>query len=446
VRRVVVLIVFALALPVSVAQAWTWPVNGPVLRPFSFDRAHPYAAGQHRGVDLGAAAGAPVRAPVDGTVTFSGTVPSGGKTVSIQTPSGYTATLLHLGSIGVTRGASVEEGSVVGTVGPSGTVDLAEPFVYFGVRLTSDEQGYVDPLGLLPPRAVPATPLEAPQVVGEAAPEIPVATVEPPAAPAVPQVEVPATAAATSSPVASGEVATPAPVSAAAPSADAAVSGEDAGLSVSSADSARIHAGLPDTTRQAVVRESPRLGVGGRPELSSASFDRGRFAESLESPARSSALGETPAGARAADRQATSQANGLHGRAASTVASAAVSSLWGRLLLALALAGLTVAAQRLFARRHRERRGSARIMSLPEPEHLVGEAESEGEAEDPGRAGMAVRVGQATPRSRGGLRSPGGHLRALPPLEGERRAHGERDGRARHAGHGDRRSRRRLAA
>ena len=50
-------------LPASAARAWTWPVDGPVLRPFDFDRAHPYAAGQHRGLDLGAPTGTSVRAP-----------------------------------------------------------------------------------------------------------------------------------------------------------------------------------------------------------------------------------------------------------------------------------------------------------------------------------------------------------------------------------------------
>jgi hypothetical protein len=36
------------------AYAWSWPVQGPVLQPFAYDEAHPYAAGQHRGVDIGA--------------------------------------------------------------------------------------------------------------------------------------------------------------------------------------------------------------------------------------------------------------------------------------------------------------------------------------------------------------------------------------------------------
>ena len=40
-RRFGVLVVVLCSLPLlpSIALAWTWPVTGPVLRPFSFDRA-----------------------------------------------------------------------------------------------------------------------------------------------------------------------------------------------------------------------------------------------------------------------------------------------------------------------------------------------------------------------------------------------------------------------
>ena len=49
-------------------------------------------------------------APAGGTVSFAGTVPSGGETVTIETQDGYSVTLLHLGSIGVKRNAAVSEG------------------------------------------------------------------------------------------------------------------------------------------------------------------------------------------------------------------------------------------------------------------------------------------------------------------------------------------------
>jgi pyruvate/2-oxoglutarate dehydrogenase complex dihydrolipoamide acyltransferase (E2) component len=138
------------------ASAWSWPVQGPVLRPFAYDESHPYASGQHRGIDIGAdATGAPVVAPASGTVTFAGTVPTSGMSVSIGTADGYSVTLTHLGSIAVVKGAPVDEGATVGTVGPSGTPELDGPYVHLGVRIAADENGYVDPLGLLPAPSAP---------------------------------------------------------------------------------------------------------------------------------------------------------------------------------------------------------------------------------------------------------------------------------------------------
>jgi hypothetical protein len=137
-----------------VANAWSWPVQGPVLQAFSYDETHPYASGQHRGIDIGAeAAGENVVAPASGTVSFAGTVPTNGKSVTIETPDGYSVTLTHLGSIVVAKGAAVTEGDAVGTIGPSGTPEVAGPYVHLGIRLTTDPNGYLDPLTLLPPPA-----------------------------------------------------------------------------------------------------------------------------------------------------------------------------------------------------------------------------------------------------------------------------------------------------
>ena len=65
-RRVLSLaIVAAIAslIVVPVAAGWTWPAEGPILRPFSLAE-DPYAAGQHRGIDIAAPVGAEVRSPV----------------------------------------------------------------------------------------------------------------------------------------------------------------------------------------------------------------------------------------------------------------------------------------------------------------------------------------------------------------------------------------------
>jgi hypothetical protein len=157
-KRLVILLPVLLAFQVGVqpALAWTWPVDGPVLRPFKLGD-DPYAGGQHRGVDIGAPLGTSVRAPAGGKISFAGTVPTSGKSVTIQTPDGYSVTLVQLGTIGVTRGAAVAEGAIVGMIGPSGEPGAAAPHVHLGIRLTSDPNGYLDPLRFLPPRPA-ATP------------------------------------------------------------------------------------------------------------------------------------------------------------------------------------------------------------------------------------------------------------------------------------------------
>ena len=445
--RFVVVLLCALVLPVSTAQAWTWPVDGPVLRPFSFDHAHPYAAGQHRGVDLGEPSGANVLAPAKGLVTFAGTVPTGGKTVSIQTPFGHTATLVHLGSIIVKRGSTVSEGAAVGTVGPSGIVDLTKPFVYFGVRLTSDDQGYVDPLTFLPPRPATTAPSDA-----EAA-------VEKPATPAVSPTTAPASGEAASTtgaqPVAAPQpakdtaTATPVEASAAEPAA--------VGTQVPTASAeapAAVPAPAPDVRRRThagsdvVSRPVSVTGASVEPSAASGESDAGpspletvpliapvvarelRHTRSIAGPVTTSVSqrprlrGERTGRTRGDSLRATGDAGGAG---------------W---LIAFAAVVVVVCSVLLIVRAGR--RKAARIMSSVESEPSFVRAAAK--AKDLGGARLAVCVGEASPGPRGRVRRAGGHLRALPPAEGQRRLDGERHGRARHTSDGHSRSRGRLAA
>jgi peptidase M23-like protein len=160
-RRLLLLVVLAALIIPCTASAWTWPVDGPVLRPFRFG-SDPYAGGQHRGIDVGAPVGSLVAAPAGGTVSFTGSVPGGGGAVTIRTADGFSVTLLQLGSISVLRGSTVPEGVVVGTVGESVDAVTHAAHVHLGVRYTTSENGYVDPLSLLPPRAAVASPAEDP--------------------------------------------------------------------------------------------------------------------------------------------------------------------------------------------------------------------------------------------------------------------------------------------
>jgi hypothetical protein len=143
------------------AGAWTWPADGPVLRPFALG-SDVYAAGQHRGIDVGGQEGSTVRAPASGNVTFAGSLPTHGRGVTIITPDGYAVTLVHLGFITVAKGDAVDEGAPVGTLGFSGEVEHSVPSVHLGIRLAAQAEGYVDPLVLLPARPPVPSPADSP--------------------------------------------------------------------------------------------------------------------------------------------------------------------------------------------------------------------------------------------------------------------------------------------
>ncbi len=152
-RRTVLLpVLLAFLVGAEPALAWTWPADGPVRQLFTYV-GDPYGAGQHRGIDIDAVPGSPIVAPRSGVVTFAGSVPGGGRTLTISTADGYSVTLLHLGALLVARGAGVEEGESVALAPSAEESRPPEAGIHLGVRLASQSSGYVDPLGLLPPRA-----------------------------------------------------------------------------------------------------------------------------------------------------------------------------------------------------------------------------------------------------------------------------------------------------
>ena len=179
----------ALALLVSpTASGWTWPLDGPILRPFSFG-ADPHAGGQHRGIDVGGAAGTTVYAPASGTVSFVGSVPNGGHALTIQTSDGYAVTLLQLGSITLVRGAAVAEGQPVGVVGTSADATTREAHVHLGIRRAVEPDGYLDPLDFLPARPAIPVPIPVPSAPEPAKVDAPAAAPAPAAAAAPAVVE-----------------------------------------------------------------------------------------------------------------------------------------------------------------------------------------------------------------------------------------------------------------
>jgi murein DD-endopeptidase MepM/ murein hydrolase activator NlpD len=186
---VVALALGALVLPAG-ARALSWPSSGVVLRPFEVG-PNPYAASEHRGVDIGGPASGNVASAATGTVTFVGTVPKSGLVVTVATPDGYSVTLTHLAPLRSRKAPRSRDGQTVGTIGPSGDREVLEPYVHLGVRRAADASGYDDLLRLLPSRAAP-TPEPTPAADPTPAPE-PASAGAPPTVPAPAPVPAPQT-------------------------------------------------------------------------------------------------------------------------------------------------------------------------------------------------------------------------------------------------------------
>jgi hypothetical protein len=155
----------------SAAGGWTWPIRGPIVTPYR-NGGDPYAAGQHRGIDIGAPAGSRVVAAVGGTVTFAGTVGSSGLTVAERTSDGhFDLSYLHLSSIAVHRGDVLAAGAAVGAVGTTGRRSVAAPHLHFGVRDAGTRDSYRDPLDFLapPPQGRVPRPVPAPTPIAHPA-------------------------------------------------------------------------------------------------------------------------------------------------------------------------------------------------------------------------------------------------------------------------------------
>jgi Peptidase family M23 len=155
------LLAFLLLVPPAWAE-WVWPLRGEVITPYR-NGSDPYAAGQHRGIDIAGAVGATVVAAASGEVRYAGTAGSSGLTVSVRTGDGrYDTSYLHLSSTIVREGDRVAAGQQLGAIGTTGTRSVAAPHLHFGVRDAGSRHAYHDPLGFLPPPTATQPPRGAP--------------------------------------------------------------------------------------------------------------------------------------------------------------------------------------------------------------------------------------------------------------------------------------------
>ena len=93
----------------------------------------------HSGVDIGAPMGAPVVATVSGTIVSAGWNGGYGKAIVIQ--HGTQQTLYgHLSVISVQAGQSIDQGTIIGSVGSTG--NSTGPHLHFEERVSTD-RGWV---------------------------------------------------------------------------------------------------------------------------------------------------------------------------------------------------------------------------------------------------------------------------------------------------------------
>jgi septal ring factor EnvC (AmiA/AmiB activator) len=128
--------------------ALDWPVSGRPMSRFGAAPSSRYGTAVARnGVDIGAADGAPVQAVHEGSVAFAGPFSGFGTLVIIDHGDRAYTLYGYLASVAVTKGARVERGAAVGTVGrpPAGGASA----LYFEVRIDGKP---TDPLQWLKPR------------------------------------------------------------------------------------------------------------------------------------------------------------------------------------------------------------------------------------------------------------------------------------------------------
>lgn len=103
------------------ASMFERPVSGPITSPFGL-RVHPILrfARMHRGLDIGASWGSPIRAPADGMVVAAGWRGGYGRQVQIAHVGGLATSYSHMSQYAVESGQQVRRGDVIGYIGASG--------------------------------------------------------------------------------------------------------------------------------------------------------------------------------------------------------------------------------------------------------------------------------------------------------------------------------------
>jgi murein DD-endopeptidase MepM/ murein hydrolase activator NlpD len=126
-----------LSLPLGVGSVPTlWPVLGTISSPFGAREDPILGAGEgefHKGVDISAPYGSPIRATADGTVESAAVGNGYGKEVVIDHGGGVKTIYAHMSGFHCSAGDQVVRGQVIGYVGMTGRSTGAH--VHYEVRL-----------------------------------------------------------------------------------------------------------------------------------------------------------------------------------------------------------------------------------------------------------------------------------------------------------------------
>lgn len=117
-----------------------WPAPGSVSSSFG-----PRGNAHHDGIDIAAPEGTPVRAALDGTVVYVGSLRGYGKVVILSHDAGLTTVYAHNSKNLVSDGARVRRGTVIASVGQTGRT--TGPNLHFEVRKDNRAR---DPMVFLP--------------------------------------------------------------------------------------------------------------------------------------------------------------------------------------------------------------------------------------------------------------------------------------------------------
>ena len=109
------------------------PVRGTVTSPYG-----PRGGRNHDGMDIAAPTGTPVRAAACGTVSLAGQQSGYGNIVCVTHTSQFSTCYAHLSRFGVSNGAQVQQGQVIGYVGCTGS--CTGPHLHFETRVNGQAQ------------------------------------------------------------------------------------------------------------------------------------------------------------------------------------------------------------------------------------------------------------------------------------------------------------------